>query len=83
MIEKKKVEVGGAIKLTKEKKMTKEKQVTVKMDARAAAAVRQVLFDAQKGYTYDEVSVPPRVSDIREVIGQLDNGIRSVVSDNK
>ena len=31
--------------------MTKEKQVTVKMDARAAAAVRQVLFDAQKGYT--------------------------------
>ena len=24
------------------------------MDARAAAAVRQVLFDAQKGYTYNE-----------------------------
>ena len=41
--------------------MTKEKQVTIKMDARTAAAVRQVLFDAQKGYTYDEVSVPPRV----------------------
>jgi hypothetical protein len=41
--------------------VTKEKQVTLKLDARAAAAVRQVLFDAQKGYTYDEVSVPPRV----------------------
>ena len=60
-------------------KMTKEKQVTVKMDARAAAAVRQVLFDAQKGYTYDEVSVPPRVSDIRGVIQQLDDNIGAVL----
>jgi hypothetical protein len=59
--------------------MTKEKQVTVKMDARAAAAVRQVLFDAQKGYTYDEVSVPPRVSDIRGVIQQLDDNIGAVL----
>jgi hypothetical protein len=59
--------------------MTKEKQVTVKMDARAAAAVRQVLFDAQKGYTYDEVSVPPRVSDIRGVIQQLDDSIGAVL----
>jgi hypothetical protein len=59
--------------------MTKEKQVTVKMDARQAAAVRQILFDAQKGYTYDEVSVPPRISDVREVIQQLDDSIGSVV----
>ncbi len=59
--------------------MTKEKQVTVKMDARTAAAVRQVLFDAQKGYTYDEVSVPPRVSDIRGVIQQLDDNIGAVL----
>ena len=60
--------------------MTKEKQVTIKMDARTAAAVRQVLFDAQKGYTYDEASVPPRVSDIREVIQQLDVDISAVLS---
>ena len=60
--------------------MTKEKQVTIKMDARTAAAVRQVLFDSQKGYTYDEVSVPPRISDIRSVIQQLDDGIDSVLS---
>jgi len=60
--------------------MTKEKQVTLKLDARAAAAVRQVLFDAQKGYTYDEVSVPPRVVDIREVIQQLDDNIGAVFS---
>ena len=57
--------------------MTEEKQVTLKMDVRAAAAVRQVLFDAQKGYTYDEVSVPPRVVDIRNVIQDLDNSISS------
>lgn len=49
------------------------------MDARAAAAIRQVLFDAQKGYTYNEVSVPPRISDIREVIVQLDDSIGAVL----
>ena len=59
--------------------MTKEKQVTIKMDARAAAAVRQVLFDSQKGYTYDEVSIPPRISDIRSVIQQLDDSIGAVL----
>lgn len=59
--------------------MTKEKQVTIKVDARAAAAVRQVLFDAQRGYTYDEVSVPPRISDIRGVIQQIDDNIGAVL----
>lgn len=51
------------------------------MDARQAAAVRQVLFDAQKGYTYNEVSVPPRITDIRSVVQKLDDGIGSVVGD--
>ena len=54
-------------------------QVTITMPIRAAAAVRQVLFEAQKGYTYDEVSVPPRVSDIRGVIQQLDDNIGAVL----
>jgi hypothetical protein len=49
------------------------------MDARSAAAVRQVLYDAQKGYTYDEISIPPRIADIRGVIQQLDEGISSVI----
>ena len=49
------------------------------MDTRQAAAVRQILFDAQKGYTYDEVSVPPRINDIRSVIQQLDDGINQVL----
>lgn len=59
--------------------MSKEKLVTIKMNVQAAAAVRQILFDAQKGYTYDEVSVPPRVSDIRGVIQQLDENIESAL----
>ena len=59
--------------------MTKEKQVTLKLNARSAAAVRQVLFDSQKGYTYDELSVPPRVTDIRNVIQQLDESIESIL----
>ena len=60
-------------------KMTKEKQVTLKLDARAAAAIRQVLFDAQKGYTYDEVSIPPRIVDIRSTIQKLDDSIGAVI----
>ncbi len=59
--------------------MTKEKQVTLKMDARSAAAIRQVLFDAQKGYTYDELSVPPRITDIRAVIKDIDDNIGAVL----
>ncbi len=58
--------------------MTKEKQVTIKMDVRAAAAVRQILFEHQKGYTYDEISVPPRVSDIRQVIRDIDGKLDEV-----
>ena len=55
--------------------MTKETGVTLNLDVRSAAAVRQVLFDAQKGYTYDETSIPPRVIDIRRVIVELDSQI--------
>jgi len=59
--------------------MTKEKQVTIKMDVRSAAAVRQILFESQRGYTYDETSVPPRISDIRAVIHDLDDKIGDIV----
>jgi hypothetical protein len=59
--------------------MTKEKQVTIKMDVRSAAAVRQILFEAQKGYTYDETSVPPRISDIRTIIQNIDDNIGAVL----
>jgi hypothetical protein len=59
--------------------MTKENQVTIKMDIRSAAAVRQILFESQKGYTYNSESVPPRISDIRSVISDLDDKIGTVV----
>ena len=59
--------------------MTKEKQVTIKIDVRSAAAVRQLLFEHQKGYTYDEGSVPPRITDIRSVIVDLDEKIGAIV----
>jgi hypothetical protein len=55
--------------------VTKETGVTLNLDVRSAAAVRQVLFDAQKGYTYNEASIPPRVIDIRGVIVELDSQI--------
>lgn len=55
------------------------KSVSVKMDVRSAAAVRQILFEAQKGYTYDENSVPPRITDIRSVIVDLDEKIGAIV----
>ena len=55
------------------------KNVIVKMDVRSAAAVRQLLFEHQKGYTYDEGSVPPRITDIRLVIVDLDEKISAIV----
>jgi hypothetical protein len=62
--------------------MTKEKLVTLKMDTRCAAAVRQILFEAQSGYTYNEESVPPRITDIRAVIQDLDDNIGAVLNVN-
>ena len=59
--------------------MSKEKQVTIKMDVRSAAAVRQLLFEHQRGYTYNEGSVPPRITDIRSVIVDLDEKIGAIV----
>ena len=58
--------------------MTKEKQVTLKMDVRSAAAVRQVLFEHQKGHSYDFAS--ERITDIRKVILDLDDKIGEVVN---
>lgn len=57
--------------------MTKDKKVTVKIDVRAAAAVRQVLFEAQKGYGLEYT--PERIVDIRSVIQDLDDNIGSVL----
>jgi len=57
--------------------MTKEKKVTLKLDVRCAAAVRQVLFDSQKGYGLEHT--PERILDIRAVIQDIDDNIGSVL----
>lgn len=54
-------------------------KVSVEMDVRTAAAVRQILYEHQKGYTTNPVSVPPRIADIRGVIADLDDVISQVV----
>ena len=54
-------------------------KVSIELDVRYAAAVRQVLFEAQKVYTSDIVSTPPRIFELREVIADLDDAISQVV----
>jgi len=59
--------------------VTKEKKVTIKMDARTAAAVRQVLFESQRGYSYEYV--PERVAEVRAVIQDIDANLGEVVGE--
>lgn len=59
--------------------MTKEKKVTIKMNARTAAAVRQVLFESQRGYSYEYV--PERVAEVRTVIKDIDIGLAEIVGE--
>ena len=56
------------------------KKVTIEMSTYQAAAVRQVLFEAQKGYTYGD-ACPERVFEIREVITDLDDAIETALQD--
>ena len=57
-----------------------DKTITLEIDVVSAATARQILFESQKGYTYDEVSVPPRITDIRNVIQDIDNSIGEALS---
>ena len=54
-------------------------KVSIKMDVRTAAAVRQVLFEAQRGYTNNINITPTRIFEIREVIADLDDEISQIV----
>lgn len=55
------------------------KKVTLKMDVRAAAAVRQVLFESQKGYGFQHT--PERIVDIRSVIQNIDTEINTIIGE--
>jgi hypothetical protein len=57
--------------------MTKKNSVSLKLSVYQAAVVRQVLFEAQKGYSYEHV--PQRISEMRAVITDLDASIGDVV----
>lgn len=49
--------------------------ISLNLDIRTAAAVRHVLFQEQKIYTYDPTCVPPRIIEIRNLINDLDEQI--------
>ena len=53
--------------------------ITLNIDIRTAAAIRQALFSEQSDYTYDPTCVPPRIVDIREVIVALDKQIEDTL----
>ena len=53
------------------------KNVTIKIPIRSAAAVRQVLFEAQRGYGTD--FVPERIEEIRQVIVDIDKSLESAL----
>ena len=55
------------------------KNVSIKIDLISAATVRQVLFDAQRGYSYEFPT--ERINKIREVIGILDEKIEEQVKE--
>ena len=56
------------------------KTVTVNLSTYQAAVVRQVLFEAQKGYSYGD-ACPQRVFEVREVITDLDDAIETALQD--
>jgi hypothetical protein len=59
--------------------MIKEKTVSIKIDLISAATIRQVLFDAQRGHSYEFPT--ERINKIREVICLLDEKIEEQVKE--
>ena len=57
--------------------------ITLNLDVKSAAAIRQVLFDEQKIYTYDPASVPSRINEIRNVINELDEQIEKELKEEE
>ena len=57
--------------------MTESKKVKVELDILSAATARQILFEAQKGYSYE--FPPQRINVIRDVIKLFDEKIEEVI----
>ena len=62
--------------------MSEEKKVTLELTVYQAAAVRQSLFMDTREYTYDPKCIPERVSQIREVIVNIDNKLEEILKED-
>lgn len=56
-----------------------DKTITIELDVVSAATARQILFEAQKGYSYEYP--PQRINVIRDVVKTLDEKIGEVVDE--
>ena len=56
--------------------------VNIEMDVFTAASVRQILFEEQR-FTHDPKCTPPRITSVRDVIQNIDDGIESVLESEK
>ena len=56
-----------------------DKTVTIELDVVAAATARQILFEAQKGYSYEYP--PQRITVVRDVVRVFDEKIGEVVDE--
>ena len=56
-----------------------DKTITIELDVVSAATARQILFDAQKGYSYEYP--PQRINVTRDVVKTLDEKIGEVVDE--
>ena len=56
-----------------------DKTITIELDVVAAATARQILFEAQKGYSYEYA--PQRISVVRDVVRVFDEKIGEVVDE--
>ena len=50
-----------------------DKTITIELDVVAAATARQILFEAQKGYSYEYA--PQRITVVRDVVRVFDEKI--------
>lgn len=57
--------------------MSTRSKIDLKLDIQVAAIIRQVLFESQKGYSYEFPTT--RIEIIREVIRKIDEEIDSIL----
>lgn len=62
------------LKRNNQNKSSKESnKMLIEMDMETAKSVREILFESQIGYTYDESITPIRILKIRNVIDDIDS----------